>query len=167
MKHKRRKWMPRARAAIVVLTIQAAAAYGVPLANDLGEDARNAQGDCKPLLLEFSSSSCSYCQLLEEEVLNPTLLNRDYDRRVLMRKLLIDGDARLTDFDGSASVSAGQLAKRYKVSVTPTLVFVDSQGTELAKRMIGVTTLDFYGGYLDIALDDARDSLRTRGLCAE
>ncbi len=167
MKHKRRKWMSRARVATFMLTIQAGAASGVPLANDLARDARNAQGDCKPLLLEFSSSSCSYCQLLEEEVLNPTLLNRSYDQRVLMRKLLIDGDARLTDFDGSTSVDAGQLAGRYKVSVTPTLLFVDSHGTELAKRMIGVTTLDFYGGYLDIALDDARDSLRARGLCAE
>jgi len=147
------------------LALQAGGAPGVELTSNLANDGQAAQSDCKPLLLEFSANSCSYCRLLEEEVLNPTLLNRSYDQRVLMRKLVIDEHTPMTDFDGGGKVSPGQLASRYKVFVTPTLVFVDSHGTELAERMIGVTTLEFYGGYLDAALDKAKAALRERQVC--
>lgn len=136
----------------------------VPLAKDLRTDGQLAVADCKPLLLEFSAVSCDYCRLLETEVLNPTLLNKDYDSRVLMRKLMIDRPARIKGFDGE-KISAEQLATKYRVHVTPTLLFVDASGSELADRMVGVTTLDFYGGYLDIALDNAQQKLRSRGDC--
>ena len=49
--------------------------------------------------------------------------------------------------------------------MTPTLLFVDSQGRELAERMVGVTTLEFYGGYLDQAIDASSDKLRELGRC--
>jgi thioredoxin-related protein len=165
VKYKRRKWISRAVAMVAALTAHTSSAAGVPLAENLHEEGLQAESGCKPLLLEFSASSCSYCQVLEEEVLNPTVLDRDYDRRVLMRKVLIDGSERLTDFDGSKSINTGQLARRYKVHVTPTLVFVDSQGQELAKQMVGVTTLEFYGGYLDAALDISREKLRALNKC--
>lgn len=159
--------MSWSRVLAATLVLNAGSAPGVELTNNLAKDAQAAQSDCKPLLLEFSANSCSYCQLLEEEVLNPTLLNRSYDQRVLMRKLVIDEQTSVTDFDGSGKVSPGQLASRYKVFVTPTLVFVDSHGTELAERMVGVTTLEFYGGYLDAALDKAKAVLRERHVCDE
>ena len=136
----------------------------VPLAKNLEAAGQQALADCKPLLLEFSAVACDYCRLLEAEILNPTLLNRDYDQRVLMRKLLIDHPRRLQGFDGDA-ISAEQLAEKYRVFVTPTLLFVDAQGRELAERMVGVTTLDFYGGYLDIALEEAQQKLRRQGQC--
>ncbi len=139
-------------------------ANAVPLAKNLQEAGQQALSDCKPLLLEFSAVSCDYCRLLETEVLNPTLLNRNYDQRVLMQKLLIDRPGRIKGFDGD-TISAEQLAGKYKVYVTPTLLFVDAQGRELAERMIGVTTLDFYGGYLDTALEKAQQRMRTQGQC--
>jgi thioredoxin-related protein len=150
---------------VAALTLHTAGAAGVPLAENLHEEALQAEHDCKPLMLEFSSSSCGYCQLLEEEVLNPTLLDHDYDRRVLMRKVMIDGAERLTDFDGRNTVNTSHLAARYQVHVTPTLLFVDSQGRELAERMVGVTTLDFYAGYLDAALDAAKKRLHALSKC--
>jgi thioredoxin-related protein len=136
----------------------------VPLARNLQAAGQRAISDCKPLLLEFSAVACDYCRLLEVEILNPTLLNSDYDHRVLMQKLLIDQSDRLTGFDGE-TVTAEELAAKYRVYVTPTLLFVDAEGRELADRMVGVTTLDFYGGYLDIALDNAQRKLRSRGDC--
>ena len=165
MKYDRSKWICRALAAVGALTVHMAGAAGIQLADNLHEEGRQAERDCKPLLLEFSAASCGYCRLLEEEVLNPTLLDRDYDRRVLMRKVMIDGAERLTDFDGSDTINTSQLANRYNVHVTPTLLFVDSQGQELAKRMVGVTTLDFYGAYLDAALEISRDKLRAMNKC--
>jgi thioredoxin-related protein len=165
VKYKRRKSRNRAALAGILLAVTGPHSLAVPLAHDLYEDGRSAERDCKPLLLEFSDTGCSYCRLLEEEVLDPTLLNRDYDRRVLMRKLLIDRHRTLRDFDGESSVDAQQLAQRYKVRVTPTLVFVDARGQEIAERMVGVTTLDMYGGYLDLALDSARRKLQQQQRC--
>lgn len=165
MKYERRKSIARIAAAGVILALATGWAAAVPLATDLRRDGYQAESDCKPLLLEFSDTGCSYCHLLETEVLNPTLLNRDYDRRVLMRKLLLDNPARLKDFDGSGELSARQLAERYKIRVTPTLLFVDAQGEELAERMVGVTTLDMYGGYLDMSLETSRDRLRELHRC--
>lgn len=164
MRYERRK---RMRWALAVSCVFAAAAQanGILPASNLHLESLEAGRGCKPLLLEFAAISCSYCHLLETEVLNPTLLNHDYGRRVLMRKLTIDSAAPLTDFDGAGQVSAEQLASRYKIHMTPTLVFVDSRGREIAERMVGVTTLEFYGGYLDMALDAAREALRTQQHC--
>jgi thioredoxin-related protein len=137
---------------------------GVPLARDLRSAADQAEAACIPLLLEFAANHCDYCVLLEEEVLKPMLLDRDYDQRVLVRKLTIDQTARLRDFDGHR-VTAAQLAERYRISVTPTLIFVDRRGHELTERMVGVTTLEFFAGYLDRALDSARETLLERQRC--
>lgn len=127
-------------------------------ADDLHADGQAAQRMCVPLLLEFSSLSCSYCDLLEEEILKPILRNRSYDQRVRMRKVRLDSYRTLKDFDGRRT-NGEKLAKRYRVFVTPTLLFVDRRGRELAERMVGVTTLELYGGYLDQALDQAGDKL--------
>ncbi len=164
MKRNISKWVSLLALMFSLSMLCSGAGAKVPLARDLEVAGRQAVSDCKPLLLEFSALACEYCRLLETEVLNPTLLNRDYDKRVLMRKLLIDRPVRIRGFDGNR-ISAEQLAQKYRVYVTPTLLFVDAQGVELAERMVGVTTLDFYGGYLDNALDDARQKLRLRGDC--
>jgi len=165
VKHNRRKWVT-----VIVTTIMLNMAWfrldadGVLPAIDLNREGRQAEEACIPLLLEFATEHCEYCTLLEEEVLNPTLLNRDYDQRVLMRKLVIDRSGKLRDFDDTP-VNATELANRYKVFVTPTLLFLDSQGRELAERMVGVMTLEFYGGYLDQAMDASTDKLRKLGRC--
>jgi len=164
VKHNRRKWVTAGLAAIIGTTASGLFAASVPLARDLALAGRQAARACVPLLLEFAADDCDYCTLLEEEVLNPTLLNRDYERRVLMRKLVLDRDIKLRDFSGK-SINAPDLANRYRVFVTPTLLFVDSQGRELAERMTGVTTLEFYGGYLDQALDAAQEKLREQTGC--
>jgi thioredoxin-related protein len=136
----------------------------IPPARDLGDHAAQAESACIPLLIEFASDSCEYCELLEEEVLKPMLRNHDYDKRVAVRRVALNESVRLSDFDGSR-ISGAALAERYRIQVTPTLIFVDAQGDELTQRMVGITTLDFYGGYLDEALDAAGATLRARQRC--
>jgi thioredoxin-related protein len=167
VEYERRKSVTRMAALGVIVALATGRAMAVPLAKDLHRDGYQAEAACKPLLLAFSDSSCRYCHLLETEVLNPTMLNRDYDGRVLMRKLLLDSPGRLKDFDGNGELSARQLARRYKVELTPTLLFVNARGEELAERLVGVTTLELYGGYLDSSLDASRDRLRKQQHCGE
>ena len=165
MKYKRRKWTAIILTLVAGIALSAGLqAAGILAARDLEKEGRQAREACVPLLLEFAADDCEYCTLLEQEVLNPTLLNRDYDQRVLMRKLLIDSSDKLPDFSGR-EVDPGELAERYRVFVTPTLLFLDSEGRELSERMVGVMTLDFYGGYLDQALDRAKAKLGTLQHC--
>ena len=101
--------------------------------------------------LEISASDCGYCRTLEEEIIKPMLRSGDYERNVLIRKLEIDSYADVRHFSGD-KVSAAQLASQYSIFVTPTLIFLDGQGREVSKRILGINSLDFFGGYVDNAL---------------
>lgn len=149
----------------IFLLVTSGTGAAVPLAQDLQQTSRQAEQYCAPVLLEFAAEYCEYCVLLEEEILDPTLLDRDYDRRVLMRKVMIDGNHRLRDFTGKTT-DEGSMAAHYKVWVTPTVLFVDSSGVEIAKRLVGVSSVDYYGGYLDAALNASRRHLQQLGRCA-
>ncbi|VAW75640.1 hypothetical protein MNBD_GAMMA15-904 [hydrothermal vent metagenome] len=137
---------------------------GVPLAQDLRKAGNQAEQSCAPVLLEFAAEYCEYCVLLEVEILDPTLLDPAYDQRVLMRKLLIDNGSTLRDFDNRAT-DAASIADQYNVRVTPTVLFLDRNGDELAERLVGISSVDFYGAYLDIALDQSRQRLHDLGRC--
>jgi hypothetical protein len=79
--------------------------------------------------------------------------------RVLIRRLLLDNGSRVTDFSGER-IATTQLSDRYKVFVTPTILFLDGNGNELARRMVGINTPEMYGGYLDNCIDTALYSIR-------
>jgi len=112
-----------------------------------------------PILLVFAGEHCSYCEKLEEDFLKPMLRSGDYDDKVLIRKVYIDGFDTIRDFKGK-KVDAQEFADRYQVFVTPTVVFIDGDGSQLAKKRVGLTTPDFYGGYLDQSINTALDILR-------
>ncbi len=107
-----------------------------------------------PILIMFSMRDCQYCDVVREEFLKPMLRSGDYAERVIMLELYSDSHAQLRDFNGQL-ISASVLIQRYKAGFAPTVVFLDSQGKELAERLIGITTRDFYGGFLDEAIDES------------
>ena len=132
----------------------------VPHTTDLRADAALARQRGVPLLVMFSLKDCPYCMVVREEFLDPMRRNRDYDSKVLMR--ILDMEAGyVTDFDGRR-VEADALAVRYGASVAPTVVLVDHQGKMLSERLLGLTTPDFYGGYLDAAIDESLRRLRKK-----
>ncbi len=131
----------------------------VPVAEDLQQDGEGARTDRLPILLAFSAIECSYCDDLEEEFLEPMLLSGDYADKVIIRKLVLDNGSRVRDFSGR-SQEAADLAHAFRVFVTPTILFVDADGRELAERMIGINTLEMFGGYLDGCIDTALLNLR-------
>jgi hypothetical protein len=87
------------------------------------------------------------------------LLGGDYRDKVIIRKLELYPGATVTDFNGQLT-SASELSDRYRVFVTPTLLFVDGNGKELAERMIGINTPELYGGYLDNCIETALRYIR-------
>jgi thioredoxin-related protein len=116
----------------------------VPIARNLNADAQLAHNRQLPILLAFMAIECSYCELLEEEFLQPMLLGGEYRDKVIMRKLILDNGSRLIDFSGQR-IDATRL---------------DEKGTELAERMVGINTPELFGGYLDDCIETARLMIR-------
>jgi len=122
-----------------------------------------AQG--RPIVVMFSTPGCPYCHALRTEHLN--------ELKATQQKLGVFfvefdlSDRRSFDAQGSGDrppvfrdlSSPRDLARRLSVRVAPTLVFLGPEG-ELAERLIGYGARDFYAGYLDQRLNEARSRLR-------
>ena len=145
-------------AACLAALPDSAAEPGVPLATDLRADALTARARGMPILLLFAADTCSYCAQVESDYLVPMLHSADYVDKVLIRKILVRDPRTLVAFDG-ATVASADIAQHYRVELVPTLVFVDTQGREISERLVGLTTVDFYWGYLERSLDMAHASL--------
>jgi len=130
------------------------AEVNVPVAADLQQEGKQAISRELPILLTFTSMVCSYCELLEQDFLQPMLLGGEYRDKVIIRKLDVDYGSTVIDFSGQ-SIAASELSDRYRVFVTPTLIFVDGNGKELAERMVGINTPELFGGYLDTCIETA------------
>jgi thioredoxin-related protein len=131
----------------------------LPLAKDLSADGKLAAEKRVPLLLAIVAEHCTYCRLVETDFLKPMIISGQYKDKTLIRVLYIQDRQPIKDFDGS-SVTPEALAAHYRVRFTPTVLFLGPDGKELAERLLGVSSVDFYGAYLDRGIDTARAKLR-------
>jgi hypothetical protein len=138
----------------------------IPVATDLERDGREALERQLPLMLVFGAIACSHCDELEEEFIRPMLLGGEYTDKIMIRKLVLDNGSSLSDFAGQRR-SVKDFAGRYGVYVTPTILFVDHTGRQLAERMVGINTIEMYGGYLDQCIDTALMHIREPQLAAD
>ncbi|MCW9023980.1 MAG: hypothetical protein OQK73_04795 [Gammaproteobacteria bacterium] len=129
----------------------------IPQVTNLQKEARAAEAQHVPLLLMFSFHHCPFCAVVREEFLEPMKISGDYEDKVLMRIIEMDG-ADLVDFDGK-SVPTRDLSQRYDVTLGPTIILVNARGELLTEPLVGITTRDFYGGYLDDAIMAAQKKL--------
>jgi len=123
-------------------------------ATDLRNEARIARDRGLILMLEFSSADCSYCHRLEALFLLPMQQNPSYDNKVLIRSVPLDDHETLIDFEGR-SVDTREFAARYGASLTPTLVFLGPDGSELSEKLVGIWSEDFYGEFIDNRIETA------------
>ena len=125
---------------------------------DLRQEAEISRTRKLVLVLEFSSADCTYCRKLEALFLLPMQRNADYDDRILVRSISIDENNSVIDLDGR-SIATSEYAARYGVSLTPTLLFLDADGNEISARLVGIWSEDFFGGFIDDRIDEARQKL--------
>ncbi len=119
----------------------------VIMTTNLLADAKIAEQKKIPILLLFTQQSCGYCEIVRSDFLRPMLLNRDYDNRVLIRQIEYDGDD-VIGFDGN-KITMDSFMESYNIGFTPTVIFLDSSGKELTEQIIGITTVHYYGGFID------------------
>jgi thioredoxin-related protein len=137
----------------------AVGANGLQAASDLAADAGAARQRSVPILVMFNAKGCPYCHVVREYYVEPLARSPQFGDRVILRVVDVDGYDRLVDFDGSVTDHSA-FASRHSVTLTPVLKFFGPDGRELAPQLIGLTTEDFYGWYLEQRLSDALDRLR-------
>jgi thioredoxin-related protein len=138
------------------------AEFDVPVSDNLQLDAAQARELQLPILLTFSAIDCPYCRQLEQDFLGPMLISGDYTDKVIIRRLILDNGSEATDFDGQRQ-PVTRIASRYKAWLTPTTVFLDSSGREVAGRIVGINTPELFGGYLDACIETALLRIRDPG----
>lgn len=129
--------------------------------SNLQSDAKLSRDTHKPILILFSMEDCAYCHYVEEEHLKPMLRNPDYTDKVIIRRVMTDDLGDVIDFNGS-KISTMAFSERYRAFVTPTVVFLNHEGAELSKRLLGVSNTEFYGGDLDEALEVSLRRIRNQ-----
>lgn len=137
-----------------------AAAAGPPLAGSFAADAQVARARRIPLLVFYSRDHCSWCEMVRRSYLAPLANDPAASRRVLIREVVIAGQATpLADFAGRATTHAA-FAAAARVRLAPTLDFLDDRGNRLVDPIVGVSSPDFYGTFIDRAIDQSLAKLR-------
>lgn len=129
----------------------ALSAAEVPAATNLAADAHVARDRGVPILLVITRADCGYCELLKSAVVLPMIISGEYEDRAIIREINIDTGPQVVNFEGR-TVSPFSIANGYDALLTPTVLIVGPDGTELAQRLIGINNVDMYLWYLDRAL---------------
>ena len=128
-------------------------ALSVPTSLLQAAQAAKAKGE--PQVVLISLPGCVYCELVRRSYLLPARLN---DGLQAWQLNVNDTTTPLTGFNGKPTTAALQ-TRAWKVTFTPTVLFIGSQGQELAERLVGIAVPDFYGAYLEQRLATARKAL--------
>lgn len=131
----------------------------VPMATDLTTLALQSNRNKIPIMIMYAAETCEYCERLEADLLGPMHVSGQYNNRVIIRKVMIDGIDDIKDFSGK-SIDAEDFAFKRGVQVTPTLQFVDADGNQLAPEMIGYNTPEMYASYIENAIESSTRAIK-------
>lgn len=125
----------------------------LPAAKDLARETAAAAARGEPLVVMVTLAGCAYCELVRRHYLRPLLA----EGRVPVVQIDMRSQGELRSASGQV-VREAALARQWKVTMAPTVLFLGPGGVEIAPRLSGYSE-DFYGGYLDSALEQARARL--------
>ena len=131
----------------------------LPEAQNLQADSQLHQSSGRVILLYVSSPDCAFCARLEEEVIGPLIKSGEYNNKIILRNMIWESSVPVINFSGEKQLPVDFLLA-YKIVATPTLLFLNGDGTEVAKGITGYQGDDFYWYYLDLAIEQANDSIR-------
>jgi thioredoxin-related protein len=131
----------------------------VNVASNLQHDARLAQREHSPVLIVFTRPHCAYCDRVIDYYLIPMQRHADAAGPVLIRQMDMTSSRKLVDFDGRMTTQRA-FAHMLKVDFAPTVMVFTPDGKPGAKPLVGLGPEDYYGGYLDRAIEQARGKMR-------
>lgn len=126
----------------------------LPYPADLRAAALEAQRRSQPMVLMISLPGCPWCELLRRNYLTPLRA----EGLAAFEFMINERKERLADFQGHGTTPAAW-SEAMKIKTTPTLLFFNAAGQEIAPRIEGVASADFIGGVLDERIAEARKAV--------
>ncbi len=123
----------------------------LPTPLSLRDAANIAQSRGEPLVILVSLPGCPWCELLRRNYLAPMRKEGVHAFQITVN----DRKTVIANFQGQASHGAA-IAKTYGAQLTPTVLFLNTNGAEIAPRIEGVASIDMLGSLLDERLSAAR-----------
>ena len=127
-----------------------AAQSSIIAVNNLQVDAALAKEQGLVVLVLVTLPSCSACEFVKEDVIEP-MIAADYFTNVAVVRELSLQDYSIIDFDG-VSIGVNSFVNRYSAEFAPIVLFLSSSGDQLHKPIIGMSSRDYYGFYLEAAI---------------
>ena len=127
----------------------------LPFPSDLSAAARLAANANQPLVLMVSLPGCPWCELLRRNYLLPMAT----EGLPAYEFMINERSQKLQNFK-SQSTTPAAFSTALKVTNTPTLLFFNREGQEIAPRIEGVASADFIGAVIDEHLATARERIK-------
>ena len=113
----------------------------------------------KVLVMVAEIEGCSYCDRVKQEFLIPLSLDPTWASRFQVARLDMNSADDVADFSGQI-ITQAQLADQLGSTFSPTLMFLHPvTGVRLSEDIIGLTTPEFYGYYLQNNIAQAYEKL--------
>ena len=148
---------------LVLLTQFSLSAHAENPLPELGDmQALGAQAKEKelPIMLMFSAKWCEYCEVLKEQVIYPMMINGMYEGKVMyLRNVGVDEPDPIRDFQGKRYKNKAAWAFHLSADLTPTFLFVDGNGKEIAERIVGIPEVTLFAALIHSRVNDAYQAM--------
>ena len=129
--------------------------------HDLAKQAREAN---LPIMLAVGAEWCGFCDVLKEEVLDPMALGELYEGKYMyFRYISIDDHDTIAGINNQP-ITKEDLSNRFDADLTPTIIFIDGYGKQVAPNIVGIVDVYTYTilmhKNLNIAYDNMQNPLR-------
>lgn len=113
------------------------------------------------IVVMVDQEDCPYCRRVEEEFFAAILASGQYRDHAVIGKISIDAGETIIDQSGQ-KISTREFLAEYGTDWTPTVLFLDHQKREVAERLTGLLTPDYYVYYLERSIDTAIRNLQSQ-----
>lgn len=129
--------------------------------DDLARIAAQARAHRVPVLVAFMQETCPYCAVARHDYLLPLQSDPQWKHRVLIREIEVDRSLPMRNFSGEATTHRA-FARSLGVRRVPTLIVFDADGKPAAPPITGLLSADFYGLYIEQAMEAGLVKMRAR-----
>ena len=136
-----------------------AAARTIAWAESFVMDATSSRDLELPIIVFVTQQGCQFCAALRRQVLYPMIRAGELSGKAIIREVSLDSGFTLQDFNGN-EISGKRFSTGYAAVVTPTLLFLDASGKEIAEKMVGISNIEFYSFYLSKSIESASEHLK-------
>ena len=131
----------------------------LPTVTDWKSLSARAESEGKPVVIMVDQDHCPYCRRVEAEFFASIFAEGVLPEIALFGKISIDEGERIRDENGEI-VGTRDFLGSYDTGLTPTVLFLDHNKNEVAEKIVGMLTPDFYGFYLEQAIRSAVDAVK-------